>query len=216
MDKKEDGGSIQIVIDFTNLKYDEKTTKKIIKNLSRTRKRYDLFHKAIKIKKINCDEIEIHKIFNQYQFSIMVAIQAVQIQDKKERLNYLYDEICFYLDNICITNNLCEFKDSKCFVKRNTDVTMGCCHRFPNKKWGIFYQKEMIPCEYLGEKGCTTKAIGCKMFMCDEIIKKGYKFTVFNVLLIKYFFNIIQKYIVRTSIFNSKENIMKNLLKYNF
>ena len=126
------------------------------------------------------------------------------------------DEICFYLDHVCINNNLCEFKNDKCFAKRNTNVTMGCCHHYPNKKFGLFYQKQMIPCEYLSEKGCTTKAIGCKLFMCDEIHKEGYKFTVYNVLLIRYFFNVVQKFIIKTGVFDTKENIIKRLMLFNF
>lgn len=54
------------------------------------------------------------------------------------------------------------------------------------------------------------------MFMCDEINKKGYNFTVYNVLLIRYFFNAIQKIIIKTSVFQTKENIMRKLLKFGF
>jgi len=216
MKKYKNGNTIYIEIDFKNIKYDKRNANKIIRELRDTRKIADLSKKHIKVKTIGEQIEDTHKIVDQYKYYICTAINAVQIDNSKERCNYLYDEICFYLDNVCISKNLCEFKNDKCFVKRNTDTTMGCCHHYPNKKWGMLYQKKMVPCEYLGEKGCTTKAIGCKMFMCDEINKKGYNFTVYNVLLIKYFFNIFQKIIIKTGVFQTKESIMKKLLKYSF
>ena len=203
-------------VDFNNVIFDEKNAKKIIKKLSKLRKKADFSKRNLKISVLNKEINDLHKIKNKYEFYICTAIEAVQINDKKERCNFLYDEICYFLDYVCLSNNLCEFKDDKCFVKRNTDVTMGCCHHYPNKKLGIFYQNKMIPCEYLGEKGCTTKAIGCKLYMCPQVNKKGYKFTVYNVLLIKYFFNFMQKLVIISGIFDTKENIMKRLLMFNY
>lgn len=52
--------------------------------------------------------------------------------------------------------------------------------------------------------------------MCDEVNKKGYKFTVQNVLLIRYFFNFLQKIVIQTSVFQPKEEIMKKLLRFSF
>lgn len=212
---EKDKKRIYYKIDFSEIIFDEKTAKKIIKKLSILRKKADFFKINLDIDIQNKEIEDLHKIKNQYEFYIYTAINAVQINDKKERCNFLYDEICYFLDYVCISNNLCEFKNNKCFVKQNSDVTMGCCHHYPNKKFGIFYQNKMIPCEYLGDKGCTTKAIGCKLYMCPEVNKKGYKFTVYNVLLIRYFFNIIQKLVIISGIFDTKENIMKRLLMFN-
>lgn len=207
--------NINYKINFDNLLYDEKNAKRIIKKLAKIRKKADFFKKHLKIDIENKEIQDLHQIDDKYEFYICTAISAVQIDDKKERCNFLYDEICYFLDHVCISNNLCEFKDDKCFVKRNTNVTMGCCHHYPNKKLGIFYQKKMIQCEYLGDKGCTTKAIGCKLYMCPQVNKKGFRFTVYNVLLIRYFFNFIQKIIIISGIFDTKENIMKRLLMFN-
>ena len=210
-----DKKSIYYKIDFCDFEFNEKNAKRVIKKLSKLRKRADFLNKSLKIDIINKEIDELHKIDNQYEFYICTAIMAVQIDDTKERCNFLYDEICFFLDHVCISNNLCEFKDNKCFVKQNSDVTMGCCHHYPNKKLGILYQTKMVPCEYLGDRGCTTKAIGCKLYMCPQVNKKGYKFTVYNVLLIRYFFNFMQKLVIISGIFDTKENIMKRLLMFN-
>ena len=207
---------IEIKMDFRKVGYNEKSAKKIIRTLKNIRREADLLKKSIKVEILAQKCEDPHKITNLYEFDLYVAVTAIQIEDKMQRYDYLYDEICYYLDHVCSMHNLCDFKNDQCFAKQNTDVTMGCCHHFPNKKWGIFYQKKMVPCEYLSEKGCTTKAIGCKLFMCDEVRKKGYHFTVYNVLLIRYFFNFIQKIIIKTSVFDTKENIIRRLLKFNF
>lgn len=212
---EKDKKSIYYKIDFNDFEFSENNSKKIIKKLSQLRKKADFLNKSLKIDIINKDIVDLHQINDKYEFYVCTAIMAVQINDKKERCNFLYDEICFLLDHVCSSNNLCEFKDNKCFVKKNSDVTMGCCHHYPNKKLGIFYQNKMVPCEYLGDRGCTTKAIGCKLYMCPQVNKKGYKFTVYNVLLIRYFFNFMQKLVIISGIFDTKENIMKRLLMFN-
>lgn len=203
-------------IDFNNVKFDRKNAEIILKKISNLRKKADFFKIKLNIIVLNKEISDLNKIKDQYEFYICTAIKAVQIDDKKERCNFLYDEICYFLDYVCVSNNLCEFKNDKCFVKQNTDITMGCCHHYPNKKLGIFYQHKMVPCDYLGNKGCTTKAIGCKLYMCPQVNKKGYKFTVYNVLLIKYFFNFMQKLVIISGIFDTKENIMKRLLMFNY
>lgn len=216
MERLKQGNTILINIDFSTLKLDKKNAKKLIRNLKNIRKKADLFKNSVKVQIFHQNEKSLHEIQNPYEYEINVAILAIQIENKKARLEFLYDKICFYLDYICHINNLCNFKNDQCFAKQNTDVTMGCCHHFPNKKWGLLYQKRLVPCEFLSKKGCTTQSIGCKMFVCDEVKKKGYKFTVNNVLLIKYFFNFLQKFVIKTSTFESKECIMEKLLKYDF
>ncbi len=207
---------IELKIDFNAINYDKKSVQKLLRKLARLRKKADWFKKSIKVQTMNKKFEDMHKIKNQYEYDVCVALRAIEMNDINQRYEYLYDEICYYLDHVCKEKNLCDFKNNKCFAKQNSEVTMGCCHHFSNKKWGILYQKKLIPCEYLSENGCTTKSIGCKMFMCDEVHKKGFKFTVFNVLLIRYFFNFIQKIIIKTSVFEGKEDIMKQLLKFNF
>ena len=49
------------------------------------------------------------------------------------------------------------------------------------------------------------------MFMCDEVQKKGYRFTVNNVLTIKRYFNVIQKIISITTFYTSREKFLKKL-----
>lgn len=120
--------------------------------------------------------------------------------------------ICEYLDNRIIKPNICEFKEDKCIAKRYTNCTMGCCHHYKNKYFGILYEKKLILCEYQKEKNCIAKCITCKMYMCDTLKKKGYNFNTRNIITIKRYFNILQKLVIISSFFTPKEKIINKLL----
>lgn len=147
-----------------------------------------------------------------YEEFVKHSILLLNYKAKKEKYNYLYDSICDYLDDIVVKNNVCGFENDKCIAKKNTNCTMGCCHHFKNRYFGLLYEKELHLCEYQKDKRCTAKCITCKMYMCDTLRKKGYKFTTQNVLLIKRYFNPIQKLVIITSFFTPKEKIMKRLM----
>ena len=86
--------------------------------------------------------------------------------------------------------------------KRNT---MGCCYHF--NKIGIFGKINL--CENLRDRACTIKCISCKLFTCDYINKK---YRIKDIFLLDYFFNPIQKLVIKSNCFNTKEQIMKKLL----
>lgn len=151
---------------------------------------------------------------SEYENDVLTAIGVLICSNKKQKYEYLYDEICEELDKRVITKNVCDFKDNKCIAKRKTNCTMGCCHHFKNRYFGILYEKNMQLCEYQKDKKCTAKCISCKMYMCSDLRKKGYRFTCFNVLPIKIYFNLFQKLIIKTSFFTPKERILKRLLRF--
>ncbi len=151
---------------------------------------------------------------SNYENFISASVCVLNAENRKEKYNYLYDSICEYLDNRVVKSNVCGFEHDKCIVKRNTSCTMGCCHHYKNKLFGMFYEKELKLCEFQKEKRCTAKCISCKMFMCDTLKKKGYNFTTRNVITIKRYFDPIQKMIIVTSFFTPKEKIMKRLLLF--
>ena len=73
-------------------------------------------------------------------------------------------------------------KNDKCIAKKDTNCTMGCCHHYKNKYFGLLYEKDLHLCEYQKNKRCTAKCITCKMYMCDTLKKKGYNFNINNVI----------------------------------
>ena len=148
---------------------------------------------------------------SEYENDVVSAIGVLVCKNKKQKYEFLYDQICAYLDKKVVNKNVCGFKNDKCIAKRNTNCTMGCCHHFKNKYFGILYEKELHLCEYQKDKSCTAKCITCKMYMCDYLVKRGYKFTCNNVLLIKYYFNFAQKVVIKSSFFTTKDKILKRI-----
>ena len=145
-------------------------------------------------------------------FDLIRAIKIVLLKRKIDRYEYIYDVACNYLDNEFITKNICDFKNDKCFAKRDFNCTCGCCRHFKH-----FFSNKLVQCEYLIDKHCSAKCLPCKMFTCDEIIKrKNIKYRFKDIFLLDKFFNPIQKIVILMNCFNKKETIIKRLLWFGF
>lgn len=157
---------------------------------------------------ITIDEKKIIAVMEGHDEDIITAFKLILFENKKQRNEFLYDYLCNYLDQKFAENNYCDFKDNKCKAKRNTGVEVGCCRQYKNKIVGLFRKNNLITCEYLECRKCTAKCITCKMFTCD-VIKE--KFTVDNMILMKTFFNMIQRLIIMTSFFKTREEILRKI-----
>lgn len=138
------------------------------------------------------------------------AIKIVLLKSKFDKYEYIYDVACDYLDNEFICKNICDFKNDKCFAKRDFNCTCGCCRHFKH-----FFSNKLVQCEYLIDKHCSAKCLPCKMFTCDEIIKrKNIKYRFKDIFLLDKFFNPIQKVVILMNCFNTKEIILKRLMMF--
>jgi len=200
-------------IDFNKLKKEE--YKKILKKLLRIRK-------IISKTKVNIGIKEESKILLGYilnfqendelQKDFIAGINAIFYNTRYERYNYIYDTVCDYLDGYFYGKNLCDFKDNKCGEKRNTTSLNGCCNHYKNKLLGPL--TKFVPCEHLKEDHtCGAKCIGCKLFTCDYLEKKGVKFRIRDILLLDTFFNPLQKYFIKYMVFTPKEKVIKTLMR---
>lgn len=144
----------------------------------------------------------------QKEDKLIECIKVSLIADKRKRIKYIYEQVCKDLDEDFAKNNYCDFKNDICIGKRNCNekVTMGCCHKFKNP---ITMSGGLKECPYLKNKHCSTECITCKLFTCDAI---KVKFRLKDIPLIAYYFNPIQKLIVKTSFFTSKEKIIDRLV----
>lgn len=142
------------------------------------------------------------------------GINAIFFKTRYERYNYVYDTVCNYLDGYFYGKNLCDFQDNKCGEKRNCSSITGCCHHFRIKCLGPL--TKLVLCEHLNPKThtCDAKCLACKLFTCDYLEKKGIKFRIKDILLLDTFFNPIQKYFIKYTLFTPKEKILKKLLKF--
>jgi len=145
------------------------------------------------------------------QNDFVLGINAILYNTRYERYNYIYDTACNYLDSFFYGKNLCDFKNNKCGEKSNTSSTIGCCHHFKIKFLGPL--TKLVPCEHLKEDyTCGAKCLGCKLFTCDYLQKKGIKFKIKDILLLDTFFNPLQKIAIKCMVFTPKEKIIKRLM----
>ena len=210
--EKELKDRIEICVKVQDKILEEKRINASVKQIVKLLKRNDINKKEIVIDTdldLDKDEREDNK-----KLTLISALNACKISDKNERLEYIYMSACKYLDNEFRNKNICEFCNDVCLGKRKYNIKNGCCHEF--KFRNIFYCKNVKLCVYQKEKRCTADCLGCKLFVCDEVRKKGINYTYYNVALVKYFFNWFQKIIIRTSLFTHKDKILKKLRFFNF
>lgn len=191
----------------TNVKKIIKKFQKIVKKIHKRK-----FELGIKKEDKNIIGEVIIKGDNEKNKEIIKCIKAILINEKEKRIEYIYDQVCRDLDEEFEKNNYCDFKDDICKAKRNCKekTTMECCHKFKNR---ILMSGGLQECPYLINKRCATQCITCKLFTCDAI---NVKFKLRDIPLIQYFFNPIQKLIVKISFFTKKEKIIKKLVFFSF
>lgn len=135
---------------------------------------------------------------------ISLLIEALNIKDKKKRLEFVYDKACDLLDNDFYGCNLCEFKNGKCMHDRKINsLGGGCCCNHDKSR----------ACKHLTNIGCSTKCLACKFHICAMLKKQGYKFKVNDIYLIKYLYTWKQKIIIYNDFFMSKEEVLNDVYK---
>ena len=84
---------------------------------------------------------------------------AINLSSKKERLDFIYDKVCDYLDSDFLGKNKCEFLKDQCIADRAKPYykNCGCCRA-----------KSGEVCEYLKDGHCTIRNLGCKFFICPK------------------------------------------------
>ena len=175
----------ELIIDVKNVNKEIKKTKKYLKYCDKN----------------NC------KIKYKTQNKTLKQIEkAINIKDTFKRYNYIYDTVCDYIDKEYINCNYCEFEDDICRYFRITnefDHKYGCC--YSEYRGGL--------CQYLDKDHCTIKSISCKLYSCPILRNNNINFRMKDIPLIKYFFNVKQKYYIKYSFFKDKPYIMYKLME---
>lgn len=179
-----------------------------------------LYKKIIKIYKY-CDNhnIKVKDIYlvnydksinNNYMIKELDSLLSAYLMNYEERINYIYDYMCDYLDREFNEFNLCDFNDNKCISRRDLEcsgcknpITYGCC-----------YTKGRI-CPNLINNNCSIKCLPCKLFTCRYLEKRGIKYRPWNYLMIRLFLSYNQMNILDSYLYTSKDIIMNKLLKRN-
>ena len=174
-----------LIIDVKNINKEIKNTKKYLKYCDENN---------LKIKYLTNDE------------TLKQIEKAINIKDISKRYSYIYDTVCDYIDQKYMDCNYCEFKDDVCKYFRETNELThknGCC--FSEARGGL--------CEHLINHKCNIKSISCKLYSCEILRKNNIKFRIRKIPLLKYFFNIKQKYYLKYSFFKDKTYVMYKLME---
>lgn len=135
-------------------------------------------------------------------------INILNSKTRRKKYELIYDYACDYLDNEFRSKNLCGFKNGMCSCNRHKrkDIQVSsCCERVRTR----------IICEHFdhNKKTCSIKSIGCKLFVCPYLRKKGVKYPIKKIPYLKYFLSMRQKAICITSIFQDKDVTINKFLK---
>ena len=184
-----------LIINITN-----KNSNKVIKN---TKLIINLCDKNSYKLKFNF----IEKIKDEEKLIELKNIEkAVNMKDINKRYSFIYDCVCEYIDKKYMKCNYCDFKDNVCIYFRyhkNFEHKNGCC--FSDARGGL--------CENLVNNSCKIKSISCKLYSCEYLRNNKVNFKMKNIPLIKYFFNIKQKYYIKYSFFKDKDYVMNKLIE---
>lgn len=192
---------LAFVLDCDNIEKEKNKIFRKIKHIKRKNK--ELLNNYFQVTVFNYQKDNEQNIID-----LIRSIKVMLLPTILEKYEYIYDTVCDFLDNEFICKNICEFKNDKCIAKRNYNITCGCCRHYKS-----LFSNQLIQCEYLIDKQCSTKCLTCKMFTCDYIVKhKKIKYRIKDIFLLDKFLNPIQKIIILISYFTSKEKIIKRLL----
>jgi len=178
----------------------------------------DIYKKIIKIYRYSYKyNIKIKDIYlvnydkninNNYMIYELDNLISAYLLNYEDRINFIYDYMCDYLDKEFNDFNLCDFRDNKCVSRRELEcngcknpVVYGCC-----------YTKGRV-CPNLINSRCTIKSLPCKFFTCRYLEKRGIKYRPWNYLIIRLFLSYKQMSILDQYLYTPKEVIMKRLLK---
>ena len=130
------------------------------------------------------------------KYNISSFIDALNIKNRRKRLEYIYDLACLEIDSFYEGKNVCGFKDDQCYVQRklNNGRFNGCCRL----------------CFHQNNKGCLTKNLACKLFFCSEAKKRHKVLTIKDIKIFK-ILTIRQRYIMSTDYFNLREEVINDL-----
>lgn len=135
---------------------------------------------------------------------ISLLVEALNIKNKKERYDFIYEKSCDLLDDDFYGKNICEFRNNKCIHDRKYNSKgNGCC----------MSNNGLRRCKYLNNGRCSIRNLACKFHVCSCIRKKGYNRKVNDIYLLKYLYNWKQKIIIYFSFFLTKEEVLKEVYR---
>lgn len=132
---------------------------------------------------------------------LSLVINALNIKKRKDRITFVYDETCKFVDEFYGGKNVCGFEDGRCYSQRclKKDFYNGCCRK----------------CRYQSSSGCTTVNLACKLFMCSEV-KSRYEVVNDKDLKLLKLLSFKNRYVVKSDYFSTREDVLGDLYSFTF
>lgn len=124
---------------------------------------------------------------------------ALNMKNRKKRIEYVYDQSCKLIDWKNKGINICGFENGKCWVQRKikNGKCNGCCRK----------------CIYQTSNGCSTKNLSCKLFNCTEV-RSRYNVIRYNDLKLLRLLSKKNQIIIKSDYFSKREGVLKDLYSY--
>ena len=165
-----------------------------------------------------CENKKVKFVINNYTNSLVTALKAVLMKDEKERVSFIYDYLCGYIDNLWSEKNPCQFdENSTCIAQRKKIApheVHGCCYSFNYTKNPLTFTTGSEVCKYLEKgKGCTTQNLSCKIFVCKYLRENNIFSIDFEKMVIpKAFFTENQILILKYNHFHTRDELIEKVL----
>ncbi len=128
--------------------------------------------------------------------SIQSIVKALNIKNRKKRIEYIYDYCCQKIDEYYKDKNICGFSNNQCIKQRQLKCKRknGCCNLCPHQT----------------SRGCPTANLACKLLYCGEIKNKRRILKSKDLKILK-LFSIRQKIIVKSGFYATREQHIMDL-----
>ena len=125
---------------------------------------------------------------------------ALNMKNRKKRIEYVYDQSCKLIDWKNKGINICGFENGKCWVQRKikNGKCNGCCRK----------------CIYQTSNGCSTKNLSCKLFNCTEV-RSRYNVIRYNDLKLLRLLSKRNQIIIQSDYFSKGEDLLIDIYSYN-
>lgn len=127
--------------------------------------------------------------------NLVSIVNALNINKRKKRIEYIYDEAIRYI-NKYYAADLCLFENNQCIAQRKSksEHVNGCCRN----------------CHLVTDSGCSTNNLVCKLVYCKSALG-NMKLLKFHKIPILKCLSLNQRWILRGSFFNTREEILNDL-----
>lgn len=163
-------------------------------------KDYNKFLKKINIYKSILYYNTLFEVKNNInEKNIDYITNALNMKNRKKRIEYVYDQSCKLIDRKNQGINICGFENGKCWVQRKikNGKCNGCCRK----------------CIYQTSNGCSTKNLSCKLFNCTEV-RSRYNVIRYNDLKLLRLLSKKNQIIIKSDYFSKREDVLKDLYSY--